>query len=117
MSFAVESVVTDVLVLGGGLSGYRAAVAAREQGARVAMAFRAQDDGTGWSNWQSRAERGLIAIGRIKPVTIVPPIALLRRLIIPACLILQSLGVTWIDHVVESANDVADPLGRKRMRR
>jgi putative ABC transport system permease protein len=31
------------------------------------LAFRAQDDGTGWSNWQSRAERGLIALGRIKP--------------------------------------------------
>jgi len=30
---------TDVLVLGGGLAGYRAAVAAREQGASVTMAF------------------------------------------------------------------------------
>jgi putative ABC transport system permease protein len=33
------------------------------------LAFRAQDDGTGWSNWQSRHERGLIAIGRLKPDT------------------------------------------------
>lgn len=41
MTFSVESLVTDVLVLGGGLSGYRAAVAAREKGAKVAMAFRA----------------------------------------------------------------------------
>src|SRR5438445_1025251 len=31
------------------------------------LAFRAQDDGTGWSNWQSRSERGLIVIGRLKP--------------------------------------------------
>jgi predicted permease len=31
------------------------------------LAFRAQDDGTGWSNWQSRDERGLIVIGRLKP--------------------------------------------------
>ena len=30
------------------------------------LAFRAQDDGTGWSNWQSRHERGLVAIGRVK---------------------------------------------------
>ena len=30
------------------------------------LAFRAQDDGTGWSNWQSRNERGLVAIGRVK---------------------------------------------------
>lgn len=41
MTVSVESVATDVLVLGGGLSGYRAAVAAREKGADVAMAFRA----------------------------------------------------------------------------
>jgi succinate dehydrogenase/fumarate reductase flavoprotein subunit len=41
MTLSVESIATDVLVLGGGLSGYRAAVAAREKGARVAMAFRA----------------------------------------------------------------------------
>jgi predicted permease len=31
------------------------------------LAFRAQDDGTGWSNWQSRNERSLIVIGRLKP--------------------------------------------------
>ena len=31
------------------------------------LAFRAQDDGTGWSNWQSRNERGLAVIGRLKP--------------------------------------------------
>jgi putative ABC transport system permease protein len=31
------------------------------------LAFRAQDDGTGWSNWQSRDERGVVAIGRVKP--------------------------------------------------
>ncbi len=30
------------------------------------LALRAQDDGTGWSNWQSRNERGLIVIGRLK---------------------------------------------------
>jgi len=41
MTLSVETVATDVLVLGGGLSGYRAAVAAREKGARVTMAFRA----------------------------------------------------------------------------
>jgi succinate dehydrogenase/fumarate reductase flavoprotein subunit len=33
---------TDVLVLGGGMSGYRAALAAREAGAAVTMAFRAK---------------------------------------------------------------------------
>jgi putative ABC transport system permease protein len=31
------------------------------------LAFRAADDGTGWSNWQSRQERGLVVIGRLKP--------------------------------------------------
>src|SRR5437773_2823249 len=30
------------------------------------LAFRAADDGTGWSNWQSRNERGLVVIGRVK---------------------------------------------------
>src|SRR5213079_1131537 len=30
------------------------------------LALRAADDGTGWSNWQSRDERGLVAIGRLK---------------------------------------------------
>jgi putative ABC transport system permease protein len=30
------------------------------------LAFRAQDDGTGWSNWQSRGERGLVVLGRLK---------------------------------------------------
>lgn len=38
---SVETISTDVLVLGGGLSGYRAAVAARETGASVTMAFQA----------------------------------------------------------------------------
>src|SRR6266511_4772234 len=31
------------------------------------LGFRAADDGTGWSNWQSRNERGLAVIGRLKP--------------------------------------------------
>src|SRR5262245_20599979 len=31
------------------------------------LAFRPQDDGTGWSNWQSRDERGLVVIGRLQP--------------------------------------------------
>jgi predicted permease len=30
------------------------------------LAFRAADDGSGWSNWQSRNERGLAVIGRLK---------------------------------------------------
>jgi predicted permease len=30
------------------------------------LAFRAADDGSGWSNWQSRSERGLAVIGRLK---------------------------------------------------
>jgi putative ABC transport system permease protein len=33
------------------------------------LAFRAQDDGTGWSNWESRDERGLVVIGRMKHTT------------------------------------------------
>jgi predicted permease len=33
------------------------------------LAFRPQDDGTGWSHWQSRHERGLVVIGRLKPGT------------------------------------------------
>ena len=32
----------------------------------VPLAFRALDDGSGWSNWQSRNERGLAVIGRLK---------------------------------------------------
>ena len=31
------------------------------------LAFRLHDDGTGWSNWDSRDERSLIVIGRLKP--------------------------------------------------
>jgi putative ABC transport system permease protein len=31
------------------------------------LGFRPLDDGSGWSNWQSRHERGLIVIGRVKP--------------------------------------------------
>src|SRR5262249_19749013 len=30
------------------------------------LGLRARDDGTGWSNWESRAERGLVVIGRLK---------------------------------------------------
>jgi putative ABC transport system permease protein len=30
------------------------------------LGFRAADDGTGWSNWQSREERGVAVIGRLK---------------------------------------------------
>ena len=33
----------------------------------VPLAYRALNDGTGWSNWQSREERGLVVIGRVKP--------------------------------------------------
>jgi predicted permease len=33
------------------------------------LAFRPQDDGTGWSHWQSRHERSLVVIGRLKPGT------------------------------------------------
>src|SRR5207245_2946737 len=54
-------------------------------------------------------------IGRLKPGAIVPPISLLRRLVIPAGLILQTLSVTRVDHGVEPANDVADALRRKRV--
>ena len=32
----------------------------------VPLGFRAADDGSGWSNWQSRNERGLAVIGRLK---------------------------------------------------
>jgi succinate dehydrogenase/fumarate reductase flavoprotein subunit len=38
----IQSAETDVLVLGGGMSGYRAALAARKAGASVTMAFRAK---------------------------------------------------------------------------
>jgi putative ABC transport system permease protein len=31
------------------------------------LAFRAHDDGSGWSNWESRDERGLVVIARLKP--------------------------------------------------
>lgn len=41
MSLTVEQATTDVLVLGGGLSGYRAAIAARQTGVNVIMAYRA----------------------------------------------------------------------------
>lgn len=41
MTHPAETITTDVLVLGGGLSGFRAAVAARERGARVTMAYHA----------------------------------------------------------------------------
>ena len=40
--FKTEYLETDVLVLGGGLAGYRAAIAARERGAEVTIAFRAR---------------------------------------------------------------------------
>jgi putative ABC transport system permease protein len=30
------------------------------------LAFRAHDDGSGWSNWESRGERGLVVVGRMK---------------------------------------------------
>lgn len=30
------------------------------------LGFRARDDGTGWSNWESRVERGLVVVGRMK---------------------------------------------------
>jgi putative ABC transport system permease protein len=33
------------------------------------LAYRATDDGSGWSNWQSRHERGLAVIARTKPGT------------------------------------------------
>jgi hypothetical protein len=55
-------------------------------------------------------------IGGFEPGAIIPPVSLLRWPIIPACLILQTLSVTWIDHGVEAANDVANALGGQRMR-
>jgi putative ABC transport system permease protein len=36
------------------------------------LAFRPHDDGTGWSNWDSRDERSLIVIGRLKPDASLP---------------------------------------------
>jgi succinate dehydrogenase/fumarate reductase flavoprotein subunit len=42
MKMNIQSIDTDVLVLGGGMSGYRAALAAREEGAAVTIAFRAR---------------------------------------------------------------------------
>jgi succinate dehydrogenase/fumarate reductase flavoprotein subunit len=42
MAMDIQTTCTDVLVLGGGMSGYRAAIAARETGAAVTMAFRAR---------------------------------------------------------------------------
>jgi putative ABC transport system permease protein len=36
------------------------------------LAFHDADDGSGWSYWQSREERGLVAIGRLHPGTGVP---------------------------------------------
>ncbi len=33
------------------------------------LAFRATDDGSGWSNWQSYQERGLAVVARLKPGT------------------------------------------------
>jgi succinate dehydrogenase/fumarate reductase flavoprotein subunit len=42
MTMELHVAETDVLVLGGGMSGYRAAIAAREAGAAVTMAFRAK---------------------------------------------------------------------------
>jgi len=57
-------------------------------------------------------DAGIMApIGGFEPGAVIPPISLLCRLVIPACLILQTLSVTWIDHGVEAANDVANALG------
>jgi succinate dehydrogenase/fumarate reductase flavoprotein subunit len=42
MNTETEHIETDVLVLGGGMTGYRAALAARATGARVTMAYRAR---------------------------------------------------------------------------
>ncbi|MGE4370833.1 MAG: FAD-binding protein [Burkholderiaceae bacterium] len=42
MAASIETVDTDVLVLGGGLAGYRAASAARRSGARVVIAYQAR---------------------------------------------------------------------------
>ena len=33
------------------------------------LPFRARDDGSGWSHWESRNERSLVVIGRLKPGT------------------------------------------------
>jgi len=46
-----------------------------------------------------------------EPSAVIPPISFFCRPIIPACLILQTLRVTRIDHGVEAANDVANALG------
>jgi len=35
----------------------------------VPLAYRATEDGSGWSNWQSHQERGLAVIARLKPGT------------------------------------------------
>jgi hypothetical protein len=51
-------------------------------------------------------------IGGFEPRSIIPPIALLRRLITPARLILQTLRIAWVDHCVEAANNVTDALCR-----
>lgn len=40
--YKTEYLETDVLVLGGGMAGYRAAIAAKERGAQVAIAYRAR---------------------------------------------------------------------------
>jgi hypothetical protein len=50
-------------------------------------------------------------IGGFEPSAVIPPISFFCRPIIPACLILQTLSVTRIDHGVEAANDVANALG------
>ena len=50
-------------------------------------------------------------IGGFEPSAVIPSISFFCRPIIPACLILQALSVTWIDHGVEAANDVANALG------
>lgn len=42
MQWTVETVSTDVLVLGGGMAGFRAALAARATGAHVTLAYRAK---------------------------------------------------------------------------
>jgi hypothetical protein len=49
-------------------------------------------------------------IGGFEPGAVIPPISLLGRPVIPACLILQTLSVTWIDHGVEAPNDVGNAL-------
>jgi succinate dehydrogenase/fumarate reductase flavoprotein subunit len=42
VNFTLDHLETDVLVLGGGLAGYRAALAARQAGAKVVIAYRAR---------------------------------------------------------------------------